>query len=62
MREPKRGCVALDRTLPDRERMAPDLEPRTVGDLVLTVDLAPTLAALLDVPVPEELDGVARSL
>jgi predicted AlkP superfamily pyrophosphatase or phosphodiesterase len=40
--------------------LAPGLAPAEIDDLVLTVDLAPTLAALLDVPVPEEIDGVER--
>ena len=33
--------------------LAPGVAPREVDDRVLTVDLAPTLATLLDVPVPE---------
>jgi arylsulfatase A-like enzyme len=39
--------------------MGPGLAPGEIDDLVLTVDLAPTLAALLDVPAPEQIDGVA---
>ena len=40
--------------------MGPGLAAGEVPDVVLTVDLAPTLATLLDVPIPEEIDGVDR--
>ena len=39
----------------------PGIAPGTVAETVLTVDLAPTLADLLAVPVPEDLDGVSRA-
>jgi hypothetical protein len=39
--------------------MGPGVAAGEVDDLVLTVDLAPTLAALLGVPAPEQIDGVA---
>jgi len=39
----------------------PGIAPATVAETVLTVDLAPTLAELLAVPVPEEIDGVSRA-
>lgn len=41
--------------------MAPTLNPGQVDTPVLTVDLAPTLAHLLDVPVPEGVDGEDRT-
>lgn len=37
-----------------------DLAPGEVHDPVLTTDVAPTLAALLDVTPPQEIDGVDR--
>jgi len=41
--------------------LAPGVAPREVDDRVLAVDLAPTLATLLDVPVPGEIDGIERT-
>lgn len=38
----------------------PGLLPRTVSERVHTVDVAPTLAALLQIPVPGKVDGVSR--
>lgn len=40
---------------------APGVAPGSIDGRVLTVDLAPTLAALLDVPVPGGIDGVDRA-
>lgn len=37
------------------------IAPRRILDPVATVDLAPTLAELLQVPVPTDLDGVSRA-
>lgn len=39
----------------------PGISPATIEKRVNTVDLAPTLASLLNVPMPENLDGVDRS-
>jgi hypothetical protein len=37
------------------------IAPRRIPDPVATVDLAPTLAELLQVPAPAELDGISRA-
>ena len=37
--------------------LAPGLEPETLDIPARTVDLAPTLANLLGIPVPDEVDG-----
>ncbi len=39
----------------------PGLTPKVLDERVNTVDLAPTLAALLNIDTPENLDGVDRS-
>jgi len=39
----------------------PGIIPGTVSERVYTVDLAPTVASLLGIPVPDELDGTDRS-
>lgn len=39
--------------------MGPGVSPGTSGDRARTVDLAPTLAALLGLPAPDGLDGVS---
>ena len=39
---------------------APGIEPAEIADAVTTVDIAPTLAQLLRVPHPDDLDGQAR--
>jgi predicted AlkP superfamily pyrophosphatase or phosphodiesterase len=41
--------------------LAPGIPPTVVAERVNTVDFAPTLAWLLGVPTPEDLDGVARN-
>lgn len=38
-----------------------DIAPREIAGRVATVDVAPTLAALVGIPVPEDLDGTDRS-
>jgi arylsulfatase A-like enzyme len=39
----------------------PGLTPKVLDERVNTVDLAPTLAALLNIPIPADLDGIDRS-
>lgn len=39
----------------------PGIEPSVVATRIHAVDLAPTLAALLDIPFPDDLDGRDRS-
>jgi predicted AlkP superfamily pyrophosphatase or phosphodiesterase len=41
--------------------MGPGIRPGTSADRAATVDLAPTLAELLGVPVPAGIDGVSRA-
>lgn len=41
--------------------MVPGTEAARRGDVLATVDIAPTLATLLDVPVPDGIDGADRS-
>lgn len=41
--------------------LGPGIEPRAIPDRVATVDLAPTLAALLGLPIEDRIDGVDRS-
>ena len=42
--------------------MFPGISPKVVSERVNTVDFAPTLASLLGIPTPENLDGVVRRL
>lgn len=39
----------------------PGIEAREIPGRVVTADVAPTIAALLGIPVPEDLDGIDRS-
>jgi hypothetical protein len=41
--------------------VVPGVPPRAISQRVNTVDLAPTLAALLGIPTPDDVDGVDRS-
>ncbi len=41
--------------------LVPGVEARGISQRVQTVDLAPTIAALLGIPTPDDLDGVDRS-
>lgn len=41
--------------------VVPGIEPREIAQRVQTVDLAPTLAALLGIPTPDDIDGIDRS-
>jgi hypothetical protein len=41
--------------------VVPGIAPREIAQRVYTVDLAPTVAALLGIPTPEDLDGIDRS-
>jgi len=39
--------------------LAPGLEPETVDTPARTIDLAPTLANLAGIPIPDDVDGWA---